>query len=56
MHMETYNLLRNLVADSFGLLGMFVFFCAAMLFAFRPGSRRHYEEAAQIPLKTGSEE
>ena len=50
-----YNALRHF-ADSWGLLSMVVFFAGAMLFAFRPGSRRHYEDAAQIPLKNGSED
>ena len=38
-------------ADSWGLLAMTVFFAGAVLFAFRPGSRKHADEAAQIPLK-----
>lgn len=53
--MTSYDLLRHF-ADSWGLVSMFVFFTAAMLFAFRPGSKRRYEEAAQIPLKNGSED
>lgn len=52
--MSQYDMLRHF-ADSWGLLSMFVFFAAAMLFAFRPGSRRRYEEAARIPLN-GSED
>ena len=50
-----YSFLRQL-ADSWGLLAMFVFFLGALLFVFRPGSRSHYEEAARIPLKNGSED
>jgi cytochrome c oxidase cbb3-type subunit IV len=48
--MEFYELLRHL-ADSWGLLVMFAFFLGAALFAFRPGSRQYYDEAAQIPLQ-----
>ena len=48
--METYNAMRHF-ADSWGLLFMALFFVGVVLFAFRPGSRRHAQEAAQIPLK-----
>ena len=53
--METYSFMRHF-ADSWGLLAMFAFFVAMALFVFRPGSRSHYEEAARIPLKNGSED
>ena len=53
--MSNYDIMRHM-ADSWGLLAMFVFFAAAILFAFRPGSKAHYEDAAQIPLKNGSED
>lgn len=53
--MEHYNFLREL-ADSWGLLVMFLFFTGAILFAFRPGSKAHYEEVAKIPLQNGSED
>lgn len=53
--MTTYDTLRQ-IADSWGLLAMFVFFAATALFVFRPGSKARYEEAAQIPLKNGSED
>lgn len=53
--MTTYDTLRQ-IADSWGLLAMFVFFIATAVFVFRPGSKAHYEEAAQIPLKNGSED
>jgi cytochrome c oxidase cbb3-type subunit 4 len=53
--MSTYDTLRQ-IADSWGLLAMFVFFVAMVLFVFRRGSTSRYEEAAQIPLKNGSEE
>ncbi len=51
----TYNLLRHL-ADSWGLIVMFVFFIGAVAFVFRPGSRDRYAEAAQIPLQNSSED
>jgi cytochrome c oxidase cbb3-type subunit 4 len=38
-------------ADSWGLLFLALFFVGVILFAFRPGSRKTAEEAAQIPLK-----
>jgi cytochrome c oxidase cbb3-type subunit IV len=52
--MTTYDTLRHF-ADSWGLLSMFVFFAATLIFVYRPGSRRRYEEAARIPLN-GSED
>lgn len=48
--METYTALRHF-ADSWGLLGMTLFFLGIVIFAFRPGSKRLADEAAQIPLK-----
>ena len=45
--MGTYDTLRQ-IADSWGLLAMFVFFVAMVLFVFRRGSRARYEEAAQV--------
>ena len=53
--MTTYDILRHF-ADSWGLLAMFAFFAAAAAFAFRPGSKAKYEEAARIPLKNASED
>ncbi len=53
--MGTYDIMRQF-ADSWGLLAMFAFFVAMAVFVFRPGSRRHYDEAARIPLKNGSED
>ena len=50
-----YNTLRHL-ADSWGLLAMFVFFIGVAIFVFRPGSKQLYDEAARIPLKNGSED
>ena len=48
--METYTALRHF-ADSWGLLGMTLFFLGAILFAFRPGSKKLADDAANIPLK-----
>jgi cytochrome c oxidase cbb3-type subunit 4 len=53
--MTAYDTLRQF-ADSWALLAMFAFFTATALFVFRPGSRKHYEEAASIPLKNSSED
>jgi cytochrome c oxidase cbb3-type subunit 4 len=53
--MSFYDIMRHF-ADSWGLVAMFVFFIAAAVFAFRPGSRKHYDDAARIPLKNGSED
>lgn len=48
--METYTTMRHF-ADSWGLLAMVVFFVGVIAFTFRPGGKRHADEAAQIPLK-----
>ncbi|EKF17589.1 CcoQ/FixQ family Cbb3-type cytochrome c oxidase assembly chaperone [Nitratireductor pacificus] len=48
--MEAYTALRQF-ADSWGLLYMTIFFVGAVIFAFRPGSKKSAEEAARIPLK-----
>jgi cytochrome c oxidase cbb3-type subunit 4 len=48
--MDTYTAMRHF-ADSWGLLAMALFFVGAAVFAFRPGSRKLADEAAQIPLK-----
>ena len=48
--MESYNALRHF-ADSWGLLSMVVFFAGAIIWAFRPGSRKLADDAAQIPFK-----
>lgn len=53
--MTQYDVMRHL-ADSWGLLAMFVFFTGAALFAFRPGSKAYYDEAAKIPLQNGTED
>jgi cytochrome c oxidase cbb3-type subunit IV len=45
-----YNDMRHF-ADSWGLLGLVLFFIGAVIFAFRPGSRKHADNAAEIPFK-----
>lgn len=48
--METYSLLRE-IADSWVLLAMFLFFVGAIIWAFRPGGSRVYDEISRIPLR-----
>lgn len=48
--METYTAMRQF-ADSWALAAMALFFVGAVIFVFRPGSRRQAEEAAKIPLQ-----
>lgn len=43
--METYSLLRHL-ADSWGLLALFLVFLGVVLWAFRPGSRDVHDDIA----------
>ena len=45
-----YNTMREL-ADSWGLLYLFVIFVGVIFFTFRPGSRKQADENALIPLK-----
>ncbi|GAA4218127.1 cbb3-type cytochrome c oxidase subunit 3 [Sagittula sp. NFXS13] len=48
--MGTYDFLRHF-ADSWGLLAMFVFFSAAVIWALLPGSRTGQSDAANIPFR-----
>ncbi len=48
--MDTYSLLRE-IADSWGLLAMFVFFLGAALWAFWPSQSEARKEASMIPFK-----
>jgi cytochrome c oxidase cbb3-type subunit 4 len=48
--METYSVLRQF-ADSWGLLGMFVFFIGVVIWVFRPGASATYEHYASTPLR-----
>jgi len=34
-----------------GLLLLFAFFVGVLIFIFRPGARKKYDEASRIPLK-----
>lgn len=47
MDHETYTILRHF-ADSWGLLVMFLFFLAVVLWVFRPGSARIYDDTANM--------
>jgi cytochrome c oxidase cbb3-type subunit IV len=53
--MMDYNTLRHF-ADSWGLLGLFVFFVGMVIFVMRPGSRKQYDDAANIPFKEDSKD
>ncbi len=48
--METYSLLRQF-ADSWMLLALFVFFIGMVIWVFRPGSTKTYENPAGIPFR-----
>ncbi len=48
--MDTYSLLRE-IADSWGLLAMFIFFLGAALWAFWPSQSEARREASMIPFK-----
>ncbi len=48
--MTTYDAMRHF-ADSWGLLGMTLFFLFAIAFAFRPGSKKLADEAQSILFK-----
>lgn len=50
--MEVYTAMRQF-ADSWGLLGMVMFFVIAVIWTLRPGSKS--EEAAQIPFEDDRE-
>ena len=45
-----YNTMRHM-ADSWGLVYLFVIFIGVVIFTFRPGSKKKAEEIAKIPLK-----
>lgn len=48
--MEIYTLLREF-ADSWMLLFLFVFFTMVVLWVFRPGSSKTYDDTASIPFR-----
>lgn len=45
-----YETLRHL-ADSWGLVYLTAVFVVVVIWAFRPGGKKHYEDVAKIPLK-----
>ncbi len=47
---DTYSFLREL-ADSWVLLALVLFYLGAIVWVFRPGSRKSHDEAADIPLR-----
>ena len=47
---DTYSLLREF-ADSWAMLAILGFFIGAVLWAFRPGSTKTYEDALAIPFR-----
>lgn len=48
--MDTYSFLRQL-ADSWVLLALFVFFVGTWFWAFRPGSRKLHDDAADVVFR-----
>ncbi|MFE3836680.1 cbb3-type cytochrome c oxidase subunit 3 [Pseudogemmobacter sonorensis] len=51
--MEQYSFLRQL-ADSWGLLALFLVFLGVILWAFRPGSRKVHDEIAHSIFRNDS--
>lgn len=49
-----YSTFRQL-ADSWGLLYLFLLFVGIILFTFRPGSKKSADEIARIPFKEDAE-
>ena len=48
--MESYSLLREF-ADSWMLLFLFAFFIGVVVWVFRPGAKKAYEDPANIPFR-----
>ncbi|MBO9397750.1 cbb3-type cytochrome c oxidase subunit 3 [Shimia sp. R9_1] len=48
--METYSFLREF-ADSWMLLGLFLFFVGIIFWVFRPGASKEYRDNANIPFR-----
>ncbi|WP_293577631.1 cbb3-type cytochrome c oxidase subunit 3 [Phaeobacter sp.] len=48
--MELYTFLRQF-ADSWMLLFLFSFFMVVVIWAFRPGSTKAYQDTANIPFR-----
>ena len=53
--MSFYETLRHF-ADSWGLLALALFFLAILIWVFRPGSKKTYENQADIPFKYDRDE
>ncbi len=47
---DTYSMLREF-ADSWVMLAILLFFLGTVVWAFRPGSTREYEDTGQIPFR-----
>jgi cytochrome c oxidase cbb3-type subunit 4 len=45
-----YHILRE-IADSWVLLGLFLFFVGLFFWAWRPGSRPVHDDAANVPFR-----
>ncbi len=52
--MDTYSALRGF-ADTWALLAMFLFFVGVIVWVFRPGSRRIYEDSANMIFRNENE-
>jgi cytochrome c oxidase cbb3-type subunit 4 len=48
--MEKYSFLREF-ADSWMLLFLFLFFIGIVIWVFRPGSKKTYNDTANIPFR-----
>jgi len=48
--MDTYSFLRQM-ADSWALLGLFLFFMGVIAWAFRPGSKKTHADIANVPFR-----
>lgn len=51
---STYDMLRHL-ADSWGLLAMLIVFLAFVAWPFRPGARKHNDDAANAIFRDDSD-
>ena len=47
---DTYSVLREF-ADSWVMLAILLFFLGTVVWAFRPGSSKTYEDTSQIPFR-----
>ncbi len=48
----TYEQLSTF-SNTWGLIFLIIMFAAAMVYAFWPGNKKKFEEAAQLPLEEG---